>query len=246
MEEEEMKDDRLVTADMLQHLPEPVQRYMNYTGVVGKPWINTVRLQQSGRFRTGPDKPWMAMSAVQCYTTNPPGFLWKARFKMFGLPLVSARDTYKAGHGHMYGRLAGLFTIFDERGEQYDQGSMMRYLSEMIWFPIAFLGENIAWQAVDDHCAEVTLTDSGRSLSGRLSFDDPGRPTTFDTTRHYRKGKGDLQLEHWSTPIAEYGLRAGLNLPIRGRAVWKLPYGDYPYWDGLITEVEYNGHVEQF
>lgn len=242
----DLRNARSVTAAMLERLPEPVRRYLNHTGVVGQPWINTVRLKQTGRFRTAPDKPWMPMTAIQYYTTSPPGFLWKARFKMFGLPLVSARDTYKAGRGHMFGKMAGLLTIFDERGEAYDQGSMMRYLSEMIWFPIAFLGENIAWQAVDDHCAQVTLTDSGRSLSGRLFFDDVGRPTNFTTARYFRKGKGDLQLEDWSTPITEYGLRGGLNLPVRGQAVWKLASGDYPYWDGLITEVEYNGPVEPF
>ncbi|MDM8000694.1 MAG: hypothetical protein QUS33_12080 [Dehalococcoidia bacterium] len=230
---------------MLRRLPEPVRRYLNYTNVVGKPWINTVRLRQTGRFRTAPDKPWMPMTAVQFYTTDPPGFLWKARFRIFGLPLLSARDTYKAGHGHMYGRIA-LFTIFDERGDQYDQGSLMRYLSEMIWFPIAFLGENIVWQSVDDHCAQVTLTDCGQSVSGRLFFDDTGRPTGFAADRYYRKGKDDLRLEHWSTPISEYGVRAGLNLPVRGQAVWKLASGDYAYWDGLITEVEYNGTIERF
>ena len=80
-----MSDDRLVTTDMLQDLPKPVQRYMAYTGVVGKPWINTVRVKQVGRFRLGQDRPWMPMRAVQYYTTNPPGFVWKARFKDKGV-----------------------------------------------------------------------------------------------------------------------------------------------------------------
>lgn len=35
-------DKRIITADMLHDLPEPVQRYLTYTGVVGQPWINTV------------------------------------------------------------------------------------------------------------------------------------------------------------------------------------------------------------
>ncbi|MBP1703877.1 MAG: hypothetical protein H6Q38_2984, partial [Chloroflexi bacterium] len=30
-------DNLLVTEAMLQHLPAPVQRYLRYTGVVGKP-----------------------------------------------------------------------------------------------------------------------------------------------------------------------------------------------------------------
>ena len=36
-----MKTPDHVTHEMLQHLPEPVQRYMNWTGVVGKPWTRT-------------------------------------------------------------------------------------------------------------------------------------------------------------------------------------------------------------
>jgi hypothetical protein len=240
-----MSDDRLVTADMLRNLPEPVQRYMAYTSVVGKPWIHTARVKQTGRFRLGRDRPWMPMRAVQYYTTDPPGFVWKARFKVAGLWLLSAQDTYKAGHGHMFGKVAGLFTVFDARGEKLDQGTRMRYLSEMIWFPVAFLGENITWQGVDDHSAQVTFTDSGKSVSARLIFDDAGRPTNFIAQR-YREIKGDFSLDPWSTPIVEYGVHAGLNLPVRGQAVWNLPSGDLPYWDGEITEFEYNQPIESF
>jgi hypothetical protein len=232
-------DERLVTPDTLRDLPAPVQRYMAYTGVLGKPWIHTVRVRQSGRFRRGIDQPWMAMSAEQQYTTDPPGFVWKARFKMWGLPLMSARDTYKDGHGHMFGKLAGLFTIFDVRGEKLDQGTMVRYLSEMPWFPIAFLGENITWQGVDDHSADVTFTDAGRSVTGRMFFDDEGRQTNFVAMR-YREIHGDYSFDRWTTPVTGYGVRAGLNLPVRGQVIWKLSEGDLQYWDGEITEVEYN------
>jgi hypothetical protein len=235
----------LVTADMLQALPDPVQRYLTYTGVVGKPWINTVRVKQVGRFRLERDRPWMPMRAVQYYTTDPPGFVWKARFKMAGLWLLSAQDTYKAGHGHMFGKVAGLFTVFDARGEKLDQGTRLRYLSEMIWFPAAFLGENITWQGMDDHSAQVTFTDLGKSVSARMVFDDAGRPTNFVAQR-YREIKGDFSLDPWSTPIVEYGARASLNLPVRGQAVWNLPSGDLPYWDGEITEIEYNQPVGAF
>jgi hypothetical protein len=89
----------------------------------------------------------MPVVAEQTLTINPPGFVWKARFKVAGLPLMSARDAYQDGRGHMYGKMAGLFTLFDARGlEMIDQGTLLRYLGEMVWFPTAFLGENIRWQ----------------------------------------------------------------------------------------------------
>jgi hypothetical protein len=48
------KDRGLITEEMLEELPQAVQRYLRYSGVVGTPWIETVRLKQVGTFRTGP------------------------------------------------------------------------------------------------------------------------------------------------------------------------------------------------
>jgi hypothetical protein len=51
MDKHRTNEQRLITTDMLENLPEPVKRYMAYSGVVGKPWIDTARLKQVGRFR---------------------------------------------------------------------------------------------------------------------------------------------------------------------------------------------------
>lgn len=231
--------EKLVSEEMLEGLPEPVQRYLTFTGVIGNPRVHSVYLKQTGRFRQSLDQPWMPMEAEQSYTVDPPGFVWNARFKMAGLPLLRARDAYEDGHGHMYGKLAGLITVFDVRGEQLDQGAMLRYLSEMIWFPSAFLGDNISWESLDDHSALVTLSDHGKDVSGILYFGTEGRVTNF-TTQRYREVDGDFSLDPWSTPIDRYGTLAGLNLPVTGKAVWNLPAGDLDYVELEITELVYN------
>lgn len=236
---DDLKEGVLVSKSMLSDLPAPVHRYMSFTDVLGKPWINSVVLNQVGKFRQGLDRPWMPMTAKQIYTISPPSFVWDARFKIVGLPLLRARDEYRFGRGRMYGKLAGLITVFDVQGEKLDQGAMIRYLSEMIWFPIAFLGANITWQAVDSHSTDVQLIDAGKTVSGRMFFDDEGRPTNF-TAMRYREIDGDFSLDAWSTPITGYGERAGLKLPTQGQAVWNLQSGDLMYVDLEIEEVEYN------
>jgi hypothetical protein len=228
-----------ITAEMIKDLPEVVKRYLTYTGIIGTPWIETVRLNQVGQFRTSADRPWMPVTAEEFYTTNPPSLIWNARFKIAGLPLLRARDRYEDGHGHMYGKLLGLFTVFDIKGEELDQATMLRYLNEMIWFPTAFLGENIFWEAIDKNAANVTFTDNEKSVSAQMFFDNAGRLLNFKTMR-YREIGGDFSLDPWSTPILEYGQRAGLMLPVRGQAVWNLESGDVTYADLKITEVEYN------
>jgi hypothetical protein len=219
-----------------------VQRYLTYTGVVGTPWIDTVYLEQAGRFRQGLDRPWMPMTARERYTTDPPSFVWDARFKLAGLPVLRARDKYESGSGHMFGRVAGLFTVFDLRGEELDQATMVRYLNEMIWFPTAFLGENLTWESLDDRSAQVTFEDHGRTVSAQMFFDSEGRLTDFSAMR-YREIEGKFSLDPWSTPITGYGMRAGLNLPVRGQAVWNLPAGDLVYGELEITRIEYNTPV---
>jgi CBS domain-containing protein len=230
---------RLITPEMLEDLPEPVRRYMEYTGVVGFPWINNARLKQAGTFRMGPERSWMPVEAEEYYTIDPPSLTWNARFKIAGLPILRAKDRYESGHGHMFGKLAGLFTVFDLTGEELDQATMIRYLNEIMWFPTAYLGENIEWEGLDEHSAQVTFDDGGKSVSARMFFDNAGRLTNF-TANRYREIDGDFSLDLWSTPILGYGERAGLKLPVRGQAVWNLPTGDFSYADLEVTEIEYN------
>jgi len=114
---------------------------------------------------------------------------------------------------------------------------MMRYLSEITWFPTAFLGDNISFEAVDEESVRVTLTDRGRSITRTMYFDQEGGFTDFVANR-YRTVEGGYDLETWSTPTYEHGELAGLRLPVRGGAVWKLPDGDLKYADIAITELE--------
>jgi len=141
--------------------------------------------------------------------------------------------------------VTGLFTIFDVRGEELDQSAMMRYLNETTWFPIALLSDNMKWQGVDDHSADVTFFYCGKSVTARLFFGADGRLINFSAMR-YRENKGKFSLDRWETPMTEWGALGGLNLPIGGQAVWKLPSGDLPYVNVKLIEVEYNRPISTF
>lgn len=226
-----------VTEEMLADLPEPVRRYLRYTGVVGKPFPSTIRLRQKGRMRPGPAQPWMPLDAEEHYSVQPPGFVWAGVLHLGPLPLGRARDMYAEGAGRMLVKVASLWPVVDASGEKVDQNGMTRYLSEMIWFPAAFLAGNISFQAVDDSTARVTLTDHGRTATGTLFIDQQGRLTDFVAQR-YRTSDAS-NPDTWSTPITSYGEFEGLRLPVRGPAIWKSPEGDYEYIEVTITDLHY-------
>ncbi len=241
----EATDSVQVTRAMLADLPDPARRYLEYAGVVGRPWISTARVRYTGHFRLGANRPWMPMQADQVYVTTPPAFRWRARFKMLGMWCLRGTDTFKEGHGHMSGKVARLLTVFDERGDELDQATMLRYLNETMWFPAALLSNHMSCHEVDAHSFDVTFSFRGRSVRGRFLIDSQGQLRDFVADR-YREHGGTYSLDPWETPVMEYGKVAGLNLPVHGRAVWRLSAGDLPYADLKLVDVEYNQPIEAF
>ena len=116
----------IITERDLEGLPEPVQRYLRYTQVVGKEKTGVVRLKQKGYFRQEPGQPWMPFEAEQYYTTDPPGFVWTARLKAFPLLSIKGRDMYYEGKGNMLIKLPPFITIADAWGPEMDQGALSR------------------------------------------------------------------------------------------------------------------------
>ena len=226
----------VVTEEMLADLPEPVRRYLCYAGVVGRPVPGTVWLRQKGRMRLGP--VWMPLDAEEHYSVQPPGFVWAGTVRVGRFPVARARDMYAEGTGRLLVKVASLWPVVDASGEQMGQGEMLRYLSEMTWFPAAFLAGNISFQAVDDSSARVTLTDHGRAVTATMFFDTQGRLTDFVAKRYRTPDASDPDT--WSTPFAGYGEFDGLRLPAGGKAAWKLPGGDLEYFNVTVTDLHYD------
>ena len=67
-------DAPVVTEADLAALPDPVQRHLRATGVVGQPRVWNYRLRFSGRIRSAPDTAWMPFTADnKVLPTDPRG-----------------------------------------------------------------------------------------------------------------------------------------------------------------------------
>ena len=232
-------DPEVVSEKDLEGLPEPVQKYLRYTQIIGKERIRSVRLKQKGSIRTSQEQGWMPFRANQYYTTDDPAFIWHATVKLFYLPLMKARDRFYGGKGNMLIKLLPFITIADASGDEMDQGTLLRYLNEMMWFPTAYLEDYIQWEPIDSHSARATITVEGLSASAILYFNEKGEMRDFVAERYMSVGD-EYSLETWSTPIEEYKEINGIMVPIKGEALWKLSSGDFSYIKLEITDIEYD------
>lgn len=221
----------------LARLPEPVQRWLRHAQVVGKAVPFAVRLEQQGEFRMSEDRGWMPFEAVQYYTTNPPGFVWSVTMHMSKWLTVTGRDKYFAGTGDIEMRVLSLIPVARKRGGGLDQGAMLRFLNETMWFPAAALSPYLSWEAIDANSARATMCFEGTNASAVFMFDDLGRLVNVVAER-YNDQRGSL--ETWSTPITAYGEFGGLRVPVEGEGIWKYDSGDFSYIRLRITEIDYN------
>lgn len=223
----------------LDSLPLPVQHYLRYAGVIGKPVVNTVKVKQSGDFTMKAGQRPVYFEAEQFYAVQQASFVWLAQMYIAGVPVVEVHDQYINGKGAMYARAAGFFTVADARGPEIDEGSQVRLLSEMVWFPSAFLNANIIFKPVNDSTFIVILHDHGRDVQVTMLVDPQGRLQQLHTKRYYAHD-GSFSLEEWQVDMQEYGVRNGCNIPVKCTVAWKLKQGDLVYATINVGEVSVN------
>ncbi|WP_437323486.1 DUF6544 family protein [Sorangium sp. So ce381] len=223
----------------IEHLPAPVRTWLEASGVVGRERAQTVRLKQRGELRTSPDAAWMPAEAEQYFSVDEPGFVWKVTTAMMGILPIDGRDKYAAGKGQMLIKAASLVNLVDAADEKIDQGAMLRFLGEIVWFPSAALRPYIAWESIDATSAKATMRHAGKVASAVFTFDPQGRVVGLQAER-YLGGGADAKLTPWSVSCSDWRTFRGIRIPSQGEVLWKLESGSFSYYRWEILDVEHN------
>ena len=72
-----------------------------------------------------------------------PEFIWRVRVQMMHVLPVAGRDSYVDGRGRMLIKLGSVVPVVDAADEKIDQGALLRFLGEIVWFPAAALSPYI-------------------------------------------------------------------------------------------------------
>ena len=93
-------------------------------------------------------------------------FIWQGITRWF-----IVRDEYRAGRGSLTVRLLGAVPVVRGAGPHYDQGELLRWLSESAWLPTNLLpSKHPTWTAVDEQSARLAFTHQGQSVACLVRF----------------------------------------------------------------------------
>jgi hypothetical protein len=225
-----------VKEEDLQRLPPLVQKWMKASGVVGKEMVQKAKIKQKGHLRISPQASWKAFSAEQNVNYVKPAFIWYAKIKMYPLILVYGLDKYLNGQGNMSIRLMSAISLSKASGSEINQGSLLRYLAEIMWQPSAALRDYIQWEEIDESSARAVMSYRGVTAGGVFKFNQEGLPQSFTASR-YRENQGKYNLDEWYVQVSDYKEIQSTFLPARGQLSWMLPEGEFQWMQLEITEL---------
>jgi hypothetical protein len=220
-------------------LPAPVQRYLRYTGVVGRPLPRGFRARLSGRIRGSATAPWMPFAAEQLNTYDPPRRYFWMEAARAGVP-VDGLHVYDDASATMRVRLLSLVPVVDLGGPELMRTETVTVLNDIsIFAPARLLDPAIRWRDLDARTVEATYTNGTHTVHAVLAFDDDGALADFwSDDRPALAGDGKTMVpQRWSTPVGDYRPFGGNRLATRGEGRYAPESGAYTYLEIEVHEV---------
>jgi len=232
----------ILTESDLQTLPPPVQRYLRYVGVVGKPKVVSIFAEMTGEMSQREDAPF-PLTAEQYNFFNQPTRLFFMKGHMFGLT-VPGYHRYQDKSAAMNIRLFGLLPLVKVDGAVMFEADTVTMFNDMcLVAPATLIDQRITWQEVDDLKVEGTFTNQDTTISAMLYFNEEGQLVNF--VSNDRWDVNTMKQYPFSTQVSHYRNINGYNLPTYCEIIWHYPEGDFVYGKLHITNIVYNIQTEE-
>jgi hypothetical protein len=235
-----MGETDLTEADIM-HLPEPVQRYLNVVGAIGKPPISSVHVTFNTTLYASAGGAGMTGLAHQIDVLDPPGRLFFMETRMSGLQVAVLHD-YSGSTATMRVRLMRLYDVVNASGPELSKTETVTLLNDICAYaPSALIGPAFQWTPVSDTETDVTYTNGPHQVHARLFFDADGHLVDFRSEdRGDISGDGKLKFMPWTTPLGNFKSFQGRLVPGYGEAIWHKPEGPFTYGRFEVLDVIYN------
>lgn len=232
-----------VTEAELAPLPEPVQCYLRFAGVVGQPRVHHFKATWRGRIRATAHDPWMQFTAEQYNFLDEPARFFLMHAKKGGLPV----DVFHAFRGHsasMRVRLLSLVPIVNARGPDLDRAETVTLFNDICVLASAqLLDPAIRWKPIDARSVRAEYTLGAETISAVLYFNETCELVDFvsdDRLRATPDGRQFIQ-QRWSTPVTSYRRFGSRRVSTHGEGRWHAEDGEFVYLELDLLELQTNG-----
>ena len=128
----------------------------------------------------------------------------------------------------------------DDAGPEVDQDAVVRFMSDIVWFPMAMRMPYVSWESGDRNSATMSITIGGTLAHASLTFDEAGALVAFEADRFRRPSSKEWELATWTMAYGETAVMNGVRVPTSARASWDLARGSFAYIRFDIEDLSYS------
>ncbi|MCQ2107193.1 MAG: hypothetical protein MJZ05_00345 [Fibrobacter sp.] len=235
------KDNEVFKETDFEATPSAIQKYIANAGYIGTPKMNSLHMEYLDvDFKQGKNGPNLKIDYIQNNYVKEPARMALILSSMFGIPF-QGYDYYSDGVGGMKGVIAKLLTLFDQKGLEMDVACLATFLAESMFFPSVLLQDYISLEEINDHQVKATITFREQKASGIFTFNEKYEMTSFTTKdRAVVNTDGTTENVPWTAACDRYVTGAdGIKRPTTFKAIWNYSDGDFIYFDGQISRIDY-------
>lgn len=238
LQQKEYFQNSILTEADIQHLPEPVKKYLHYTGSVGKPKVNNFKIEFTGKIRKDEQSAWMPFTCEQYNFMETPTRLFFMKAAMKGMP-IGGYHCFKNGVAFMDIRLFSLFKVQYMDGAEMDLSETVTFFNDMCCLaPPTLIDKRIKWLEAEGNKVKASFTNNNITVSAWLYFNDKGELINFISEDRYAADSG--KQFPWSTPLKDYSEINGYNLMSNAEVIYSYPDRDLCYGTFRLVGIAYN------
>jgi hypothetical protein len=222
----------------IQQLPEPVKKYLRYTGSIGKPKVNNFKIEFTGKIRKDEQSEWMPFTSEQYNFMETPTRLFFMKATMKGLP-IGGYHCFKNGVAVMDIRLFSLFKVQYQQGAEMNLSETVTFFNDMcVMAPPTLIDKRIKWLEVGSNKVQASFTNNNITVAAWLYFNDKGELINFISGDRYAIDTG--KQFPWATPLKDYHEINGYQLMGNAETIYSYPDRDLVYGTFKLIRIKYN------
>ncbi|MBK7570375.1 MAG: hypothetical protein IPI10_01690 [Bacteroidetes bacterium] len=225
----------------LVNLPEPIRKYIAYTGCIGKPKVYNFKINFDGKIRKNNESEWMPFSSEQYNFLGNTTRLFFMNATMMKLP-IAGFHCFKNGDAFMDIRILSLFKVQYESGKEMGIAETVTFFNDMCCMaPATLIDKRIEWNYSTGDSVYAKFTNRNIAINAVLVFNKVGELTNFVSDDRFAVSEaGKMKQIRWSTPLKSYKIVDGFKLATDAQTIYSYPDGDFVYGTFQLKDVKYN------
>ncbi len=231
----------VLTNEDIKHLPLPVQKYIIYSGAIGKEKVQNFKSVYKGSFKVRPDSDYLNIVSTQYNFYDEPTRVFYIKSKLYGIPF-DGLHIYVGPDATMRIKVASLMQVVDAKGPEMNKGETVTLFNDMcVMAPATLIDKNIEWKTIDSLTVKAKFTNQGNTITAILFFNAKGELVDFSSKDRYESADGKIYNNYeWTTPMKDYKEIDGRKIASYAELNWHKPDGKYCYGKFELVSIEYN------